>query len=143
MPPCGYATPVRVLVDSGFVAASSSRVPTGSPSEGEEGLQLGAISPDARGGPSGLPATSLQLGASADEASVDSVLFCGAGTPLAVLALTPLQLLRVSGGSAAPVAQGAAEAAGAFLPLTTPLLEMILHVLLVFASRWQVAAQRS
>ena len=121
MPPCGYATPVRVLVDSGFVAASSSQVPVGcTKNKNEEGLQQVTPSPDAPAGPSGPPATSLQLGDSADKAAGDAVLFCGAGTPLAVLALTPQQLLRVSGGSAAPVAQGNAEAAGALLlPLMT------------------------
>ena len=123
MPPCGYATPVRVLVDSGFVAAISPPVPTGSTSNNGQGLQLGTTSPDGHDGPSGPPATSVQPACSADEASGDAVLFCGAGTPLAVLALTPQQLLRVSGGSAAPVAQGDAEAAGALrLPLMKPLL---------------------
>ena len=75
MPPCGYATPVRVLVDSGFVATSTHN-------KSEESLQLGATSPDAPDGPSGLPATSLEPSGSTDEASADAVLFCGAGTPL-------------------------------------------------------------
>ena len=84
MPPCGYATPVRVLVDSGFVAASSSPVPTGSPSEGEEGLQLGAISPDARGVPqaylpplcSWVPLLTMPLGILCSSVGLGRPLLC-------------------------------------------------------------------